>query len=691
MTVITGSGGCSHVSHENQDKYLWLEDIYSETSLAWAGQHNEKALDVLKQQPIYHEIAPQIRKILSAQDRIALPDHHNGHVYNFWQDGEHVKGLWRRTTLSDYAHANPKWETLLDIDALSKAENESWVFKSAQCLMPESKRCLVELSRGGKDAAFFREFDLEKKVFISDGFILPEAKSQVAWMDINTLLVATDFGPDTLTDSGYARIVKKWKRGTPLQQAQSLMQVKTSDMSISGWTSHRPEGNMSFVLTRHSFYVGENFWLQDNGKLVKLPFPSSANFEGVFHGEALALLRFPWKIGTQTIAAGALVSLPLDDLTQVENSVRVVYAPKERSSIQQVSLSKNAILIAILDNVKGRLLRAEKKNHSWATTVLDFPDHGDIAVVSSNAFDDQFFAQFQSFLVPNSIYVGNLLSHQVPKLVQQLPARFNASDMVTEQRQATSRDGTKIPYFIVHKKSIKLDGTNPTLLYGYGGFEIGLTPWYLSTTGKVWLEKGGVYVVANIRGGGEFGPAWHQSALKENRQRAYDDFISVSEDLIKNNYTSPRHLGIQGGSNGGLLVGAVFVQRPELYNAVLCQVPLLDMLRYQLLLAGASWTAEYGNPDDPADVEATKAIMHYSPYQNVKPKAKYPRVFFYTSTRDDRVHPGHARKMVARMEEFGHDVLYYENIEGGHSGSADLEQLIQRISMDYSFLFMQLK
>lgn len=687
---------CSHLTgepkglKESHDPYLWLEDIYSETSLNWARKHNEKTLGILTENPIFRKFEPQIREILTAKDRIPFPQHQSGYVYNFWQDAEHVKGLWRRTPMADYALPHPKWEILLDIDALSKRENESWVFQGADCLPPQGKLCLVRLSRGGKDAAIIREFDLERKLFVDDGFLLPEAKTDIAWIDSNTLLVATDFGPGTLTDSGYPRIIKRWHRGTPLKDAETLMEVSANDMSISAWTSHRPEGNLSFVSRRKSFYEGENFLLTSDTTLAKLPFPDSANFEGVFQGHIFAVLRFPWKLKSKTIPEGSLVSIPLNRLAEFDDALEVVYSPGERASIQYVNMTKNFILIDTLDNVKGRLVKIKKDKKGWAEEILPFPDNGEIGVVSIDAFDDLFFVQFQSFLVPTSLYLGNLDSAPGPRMIRQLPVRFDSRKMVTEQRETVSRDGTKVPYFIVHKEDIKLDGTNPTLLYGYGGFEIGLTPSYLGTAGKVWLENGGIYVVANIRGGGEFGPKWHQSALKENRQRAYDDFISVAEDLIKHKFTSPRHLGIQGGSNGGLLVGAVFVQRPDIFNAVICQVPLLDMLRYHYLLAGASWTAEYGNPDDPADTQALAAIRRYSPYQNVKREVKYPRIFFYTSTRDDRVHPGHARKMVARMEEFGHDVIYYENIEGGHGGSADLDQLIRRISMDYTYLFMQL-
>ncbi len=690
MTTLIHTA-CSHSLSKSDDPYLWLEDIYSDTSLNWARQHNEKTFGILSQQPIYSEIEPKIREILTAKDRIPMPNHQHGYVYNFWQDAEHVKGLWRRTPMAEYSTPHPKWEIMLDIDALSKAENESWVFQGADCLSPEGKLCLVRLSRGGKDAAIIREFDLKRKVFVEGGFSLPEAKGEMSWIDNDTVFVSTDFGPGSMTDSGYPRIVKTWKRGTLLKDAETLMEVPATEMSVSGWTSHRPEGNLSFISRRKSFYEGEDFLLDRGKTLRKLPFPDSANFEGVFHGNALAILRFPWKLATRTIPEGALVSLPLTRFGELDQALEIIYAPSERASIQHIALTKNNILIATLDNVKGRLLRVGRAKNAWKIETLPFPDHGSISVVSADPFDDQYFAQFQSFLVPTSLYLGNLHPEKKPHVVQQVPARFDASQMVTEQLESTSRDGIKVPYFVIHKKGIKLDGTNPTLLYGYGGFEIGLTPWYLNQTGKVWVARGGIYVVANIRGGGEFGPKWHQAALKENRQRAYDDFISVAEDLIQHKFTSSRHLGIQGGSNGGLLVGAVFVQRPELFNAVLCQVPLLDMLRYQHLLAGASWMAEYGNPDDPADAKATLAIKRYSPYQNVKREVKYPRIFFYTSTRDDRVHPGHARKMVARMEEFGHDVLYYENIEGGHSGSADLDQLIKRMAMDYTYLSMQLK
>ncbi|MEK6624706.1 MAG: S9 family peptidase, partial [Bdellovibrionota bacterium] len=448
--AILFSGACSHMTGSPEDPYLWLEDIYSDTSLNWARKHNEKTLGLLTARPIYKEIEPKIREILTAKDRIPFPNHRQQYVYNFWQDAEHVKGLWRRTGFTDYVNPNPNWEILLDIDALSRAENESWVFHGAQCLPPEERRCLIQLSRGGKDAAIYREFDLDQKVFLPDGFSLPEAKSDMFWIDLNTVFVSTDFGPGSLTDSGYPRIVKKWKRGTLLAEAETLLEGQISDMGVYGWTSHRPEGNLSFISRRKSFYESENFMLEKDGTLHKLPFPDSANLENVFHGYAMAILRFPWQLGARTIPEGALVSLSLspDRLAEPDRAVEVVYVPSERASIQHLAVTKNFMVLDTLDNVKGRLLRVQKSKNGWSTETLPFPDNGEIGVVSVDAFDDRYFAQFQSFLVPTSLYLGDLQSQQKPHVVRQLPARFDASTMVTEQRTAISHDGTNVPYFI---------------------------------------------------------------------------------------------------------------------------------------------------------------------------------------------------------------------------------------------------
>ncbi|MCM2277402.1 MAG: prolyl oligopeptidase family serine peptidase [Oligoflexia bacterium] len=687
----------SELAAEN-DPHLWLEEVESEAALSWARAQNERSLPQLSQHPRFAQLEGELRKIVTAKDRIPYPSlSGDGWVYNFWQDAKNIKGLWRRTRLAEYSKKSPRWETILDLDALSRQENESWVWDGADCLPPEYERCLITLSRGGKDASVVREFDLARREFIpleKGGFHVPEAKSRVSWLDRDTLFVGTDFGPGTLTDAGYPRQVRLWKRGAPLQDAKLVFEGEKADVSSFGYASFAPEGTTYFVTRNPSFFEEENFLLEPSAdrtqaKLLKLPFPRDAELQVLFKGLLIAKLRTEWKTPGRAFPEGSLVSLAMDRLADADPiaSVQVLFRPHARASIEQVSRTKNHLYLKVLDNVRSRVLEAVRDESEWHYEHLELPDNGTISLVSATKFDDRFFVSFQSFLTPTSILLVDGQSARKPKVVKSLPARFNPEGLMIEQLEAVSADGTKIPYFVVRPKNLAFDGKAPTILYGYGGFEISSVPYYSGGIGKTWLEKGGVYVLANIRGGGEFGPRWHQAALKTQRQRSFDDFIAVAEDLARRMITSPDRLGIWGGSNGGLLVGATFVQRPELFRAVMCEVPLLDMLRYHKLLAGSSWMGEYGDPEDPVMAEA---IQKYSPYQNVKTGARYPKVFFFTSTRDDRVHPAHARKMVARMRGQGHDVLYYENIEGGHGGAADLEQTIRNSALKYTYFHERL-
>lgn len=683
LLFLVALSACAQVP-QAVDTNLWLEEIESERALAWVRAHNEKSLQQLTSTLRYTEIENQIRTIVLAKDRVPGPQLHGGWIYNFWQDAAHVRGLWRRTRPEEYAKPDPSWENILDLDALAKSENENWVWRGARPLPPACDRWLVLFSRGGKDANVVREFDMPSRSFVKDGFSLPEAKSKVAWTDANTLFVSTDFGPGSMTESGYPRQVRLWKRGTDLAKAALLLEADPKSVSAGGYTSFRPEGNTSFVGLSKNFYDSETY-IFSGGKLHKVPFPTDASFQGVFHGHLLATLRSEWKASRGTFLAGAFVSMPLSDLAEGSTDrVEALYVPGPRTSLNDISMTKSYLYLTVLDNVKGRLLRVVRSATGWISEPVDLPDHGVADVIAVDDFDDRLIVRYENFLKPSTMY---LIDGKERRPLKMLPERFDARDMVVEQMEAVSTDGERIPYFVVHKKDFSLDGNHPTLLYGYGGFEIPQTPAYMGVVGKIWLEKGGVYVLANIRGGGEFGPRWHQAAQKEKRQHAFDDFLSVAEDLIRRKITSPRRLGIMGGSNGGLLVGACLTQRPELFNAVVCEVPLLDMSRYHKLLAGASWIGEYGDPDDPAMAEA---LMKYSPYHHVRRDVAYPRALFITSTKDDRVHPGHARKMVARMEEQDHDVLYFENIEGGHGGAANLDQRIKKTALEFTYLFKQL-
>ncbi len=671
-----------------RDPHRTLEAVTDPQVLAWVRPHNERTWKELSSHPLFPQLESEVRTIATSQDRIAWPSLVDGEMWNFWVDGEHPRGILRVTSQSEYAKKNPRWRTVLDVDALNRLEGKSWVYRGSPRLHSDYRWGLMSLSEGGSDRAEVREFDFREGRFVEGGFHLPPAKQYVSWLDRDTIFVATDFGAGTLTASGYPRQVRLWKRGTPLSSAKLVFEGDLADMSIGAYHIARPEGAVSIVTRRKSFYEEENFvWNNVTGQLTKLPFPASAEFIGFFQGHFLAKLRKLWKIDDRTLAAGTLVSLPA--AASSPDRVEAVWSPSESSTLENLSFTRSHVVLQLLDNVQGVIQVASRANGRWQRRTLPFPENGFANAVDTDVRTDVVLFGFQSFTTPHGLYKVDLTEKPKPlRALKSMPAQFDATDVRAEQRWAVSKDGTRIPYFVIAKKGIKLDGKNPTLLYGYGGFETSLTPRYMSYAGKSWLSRGGVYAIANIRGGGEFGPRWHEAALKENRQRAYDDFIAVSEALISNGVTSPRHLGIQGGSNGGLLVGVAFTQRPDLYRAVICEAALLDMLRYHKLPPGASWVAEYG---DPEVREEAAYIAKYSPYQNLRIDATYPRVYFYTSTGDDRVQPGHTRKMVARMEEMGHDVLFYENIEGGHGGTADIEQTIKKVAMQYAYLFERLK
>lgn len=668
------------------DKYLWLEDVAGEKPLDWVRQQNAVALKELEARPQFGAMHARLKTILNAKERIPYVEKHGDYLYNFWRDAGHVRGVWRRTTLAQFQLAQPAWETVIDLDQLARDEKENWVWSGASCLKPQGERCLVSLSRGGGDAHVVREYDIATRRFVTDGFMLPEAKGSAGWIDAQTVFVATDFGPGSMTSSGYPRIVKEWKRGTPLAGARVLYEAAREDLSAAGYKDFTPGFERQFVERQIGFYSSEMF-LRDGAKLVKVPKPDDAVAYAV-RDQVVIELRSDWKVGDATYPQGALLAADFNRFMAGGREFEVLFAPTPTSSLDGVAATKGALLVNVLDKVRNRIVELTHVDGRWQRRAVDAPAFGALGVTALDSDgSDQYFLTVTDFLTPTTMYLGQAGSDKRQPL-KALPAFFDASPFKVSQFEATSKDGTKVPYFVVMDRHTRFDGKNPTVLYGYGGFEVAMKPSYSAVAGSAWLKNGGVFVLANIRGGGEFGPRWHQAALKEHRQRAYDDFIAVAQNLIARKLTSPRHLGIMGGSNGGLLVGAVMTQRPDLFNAVVCQVPLLDMRRYSQLLAGASWMGEYGDPDDPKQWDY---ISKYSPYQNVFRDKHYPRVLFTTSTRDDRVHPGHARKMVALMQEQGHDVLYWENTEGGHAGAANNDQQAQMWALTYTFLLNQLK
>ena len=666
------------------DPYLWLEEVEGEKALAWAEARSAEDTAVLEAVPEFDEIHTTLLEIFNSSDRIPYGAFRGPWIYNFWRDADHVRGIWRRTFLDEYLKAEPAWETVLDVDALADAESENWVWKGSSCLPPEYRRCIITLSRGGSDAAVRREFDTVTKSWVEDGFALPEAKAEMSWIDHDSIWVGTDFGDGSLTTSGYPRIAKRWSRGTPLEAAVTVFQGSVDDVASVAFSDHTPEGRYDLVQRTPEFFRGTSYLILD-GRLVKLDIPDDADLYGFFKDRMLVNLRSDWETGGATYPADALLAIDLDDFLAGKRQFDTLFEPSGRVSLGGVGTTRDTLLMTTLDNVRGRLYRLTPGDEGWAREEIELPGIGTVGIGSTSDFDDSFFFTYTDFLTPSSLYF--VADGGEPKQVKSEPSWFDPEGMDVEQYEATSADGTKIPYFVVMPKGFTADGSNPTLLYGYGGFERSMLPSYLGSRGPSWVARGGVFALANIRGGGEFGPAWHTAAVKEHHQRNFDDFIAVAEDLIARKITSPDHLGIMGGSQGGLLVGGSFVQRPDLFKAVVCQVPLLDMKRYNKLLAGASWMAEYGNPD----TDDWDYIKTWSPYQNLDPKQDYPEVFFYTSTRDDRVHPGHARKMVAKMTDMGKKVFYYENTEGGHAAGANLNQQAYMWALSYAYLWKMLR
>ncbi|MDY0746644.1 prolyl oligopeptidase family serine peptidase [Paucibacter sp. R3-3] len=698
LSLLLPSSKAASMPDSTPDPYLWLEDVQGERALDWVRQHNTTSTRVLQGGTDYAPLRQDLLKVLNARDRIPVVSRRGPWFYNLWQDENHKRGLWRRATLVEYRKPEPAWETVLDLDALGAAEQESWVFHGANCLAPDYRRCLVSLSRGGADAHFVREFDSVTKTFVDDkggkGFVLPEAKSEVEWLDADHIYVGTDFGPGSMTDSGYPRVIKLWQRGTPLSEAKTVFEGKAADVSVSVQVDRTPGAERTIFSRALDFYNSERFLLGADGTtLQRLDMPSDMHAQ--FWGQRLLLHpRSDWTIGKKRYPSGSLLLADAAAYLRGERKFTVLFTPTKTRSLDDYALTRDQLILNVSENVASRLEQWSFASVKPAHRKIAAPFPGKLSLASlydselaQDELADRYLVNYADFLTPDTLYLARAGADDTREKLKSREPQFDATGMKVEQRFATSKDGTKVPYFVLWPAGAKADGANPTLLYGYGGFEISMAPAYSGGRGLGWLGRGGVLVIANIRGGGEFGPAWHQAAVKAHKQRSYDDFIAVAQDLIKRKISSPKHLGIMGGSNGGLLVGATLVQRPDLFNAVVCQVPLLDMRRYHKLLAGASWMAEYGDPDQPAE---WAWISKYSPYQNAKGGVKYPKVLFTTSTRDDRVHPGHARKMAALLESQGHDLLYYENIEGGHGGAADNEQRATMQALEYSFLWQQL-
>ena len=666
-----------------QDSFLWLEDVTGPEALDWVRARSAETLAELSGSARFASLRDGIRQVLDADDRIPFVTRRGQHLYNFWQDATHPRGLWRRTTLNEYRRDQPDWEVLLDVDALAETEAENWVWKGATVLRPGGYRlALVQLSRGGADASVVREFDVERRSFVADGFNLPEAKTDVSWIDADHIYVGTDFGPGSLTTSGYPRLTKLWRRGTPLADAETVYEGKPEDVAVGA--SHDPTQGFErdFVSRSIDFFRSELYLRADGGDLVKVDVPEDANVD--IHREWLMIrTRSPWRVGDVTYPTGTLLASRFDSYLAGERDLAVLFEPDPRTSLSYFAWTRDHLILGMLRDVRSMLAVLSPADGAWVRGDLPgVPDYAQVDIVEVDPYDSNEYMLYSSgFIQPGTLSYGQVGGESEP--LKHAPSFFDAARESVRQFFATSADGTQVPYFVVGSSQVPA----PTLLTGYGGFELSLTPSYNGAVGRAWLARGGTYVVANLRGGGEYGPQWHTSATKEHRHLVYEDFAAVAKDVIERGFTTPSQLGIEGGSNGGLLMGVMLTRYPELFGAIVAQVPLLDMRRYHELLAGASWMAEYGDPREEAEWEYMRP---YSPYQNVSADAAYPPVLLITSTRDDRVHPGHARKMAALLAETGHEVSYYENIEGGHSAAADNEQRALKAALVYEFLWRKL-
>ena len=671
-----------------KDPNLWLENIDGPKQLDWVKQQNAETVKSYADNAEFKQLDSRLLEVLDSNARIPMVSKIGDHFYNFWRDKEHPKGLWRRTTLDEYRKDKPSWETVIDLDALAASEKENWVWHGADCLKPAYRRCLVALSRGGADASVIREFDLTDKQFVKDGFDLPEAKSNVNWMDTDHVYVATDFGPGSMTKSSYPRIVKEWKRGTPLSSATTVYEVKDDDMSVSAARDNTPGFERDFVFRQLAFYDSETYVRGKDSKLTKIDVPNDAIAD--VHREWLLIEpRSDWTVGGKTYKSGSLLAAKFDDYMAGKREITVLFTPSDTTALDAYSWTRHHLILNVMDNVVNRLEVLTPGPGEWARAPLGGAPA--LSTIAAGGVDDDssdaYFLTVTGFLQPTTLYYG-VLNQGEGQAIKHSPSFFDASKFDVSQHFATSKDGTRVPYFEIAPKNLKADGSNPTLQYGYGGFEVSLQPAYSGSVGRAWLEKGGVYVIANIRGGGEYGPRWHKAALKADRLRAYEDFAAVSQDLIARKVTSPQHLGAMGGSNGGLLMGNMLTLYPQFYGAIVSQVALLDMQRYTHLSAGASWMAEYGDPDKPQEWAWIKT---FSPYYNAKAGQKYPPVLFTTSTRDDRVGPVHARKMTAKLESLGYNTSFYENIEGGHGAAADNKQAAFMSALGYTYLWDHVK
>lgn len=657
------------------DQYLWLEEINEPKCLAWAMDENKKTDQSLTAHPLFKSIQEKSLEIYQNTDRVRYVVISGEYVYHLWTDEKCIQGRYCRQLVKDYVANQENWETLLDLDDLSLKENQKWVFRDFE-LNDNETRALVTLSPGGLDSNVIREFDLLSKSFVTDGFYLPQSKGSAHWVNDNRLWIARDFGEDSLTKSGYPNSIRELNRGEKLEQAQML--YKTADDFVWLYSSCLTSDDLSqktYIASVGRDFYHHDFLVYKNNQWNPLELPQMIEFSGGNNEYGYFILKEDWK----EFKTNDIIQFHFDSM-----KVSLAYRPDNGETVYSFASVKSGFYAIVDKDVKGQLYYFQKNDKTFEKIKVDLPENGTVDFLSVDRYQDKFFVSVSSFNLPNSYFYGE--RNKKIALVKSNKSFFKHEDIIVEQCFVKSFDQTLVPYFLVYHRDVKFDGTNPTILYGYGGFEIALKPNFSNLIGSAWLEKKGVYVLANIRGGGEYGPHWHQCALKENRQTSYNDFFAIAEDLFKKKVTNAQKLGAMGGSNGGLLMGVCYTMRPELFKAINCMVPLLDMHRYHKLLAGHSWVAEYGDPDK----EEGEYIRKISPYHNIAKDKKYPVIFVNTSTKDDRVHPGHARKFVAKLKDFGHSYYYYENIDGGHAGSANFVEMAYHYALEFSFFWKHL-
>ena len=671
-----------------EDPYLWLEDLRSERALAWVAERNTESRAELTADPGFAALQARILGLYGPEAGIPYPNKLGPHAYNFWKGPGHPRGLWRRTSWAGYGGKDPEWETVIDLDALAVAEKEDWVWEGADCLAPGYSRCLLTLRHDGAGTGVIREFDVETRGFVKGGFSLPTDPGHAAWIDQDHVLVGTDWGQGTLTNSGNPRELRRWRRGTPLASADLLFAGETDDIVVTGWvdrTAGVPQIGIERVMSAESRRL---WWLRD-GVPIPITKPDDA-VATTMPGWLLLELRSPLTEGGRSFAAGSLLATRLDAQLGGVRRYEILFGPWEGRSISAVVPTRNHVILLTLDPTGSRSEVLTPCTEGWTRSPLaGLPGHGNVSLWAADPdHDDEIL--FTSHDLGTPLTLSSVqLDGGVPKVLKQAPAAFDGTGLTLTRHEATSEDGTKIPYLLVLREGLAFDGKAPTLLYGDGGFGVQILPGYDGVVGAAWLERGGAYAIANIRGGGEFGPAWHEAAKRENRPRAEQDFAAVARDLIARKVTDREHLGLIGYGNGGLLVGNMMVGHPDLFRAAVASGPLLDMRRYPRLSAGAAaWKEEYGDPDQP---EQWAFIQRFSPYHRVRPDGQYPRVLIITSTSDRVVHPGHARKMVARLSEFGKDILYFEELDAGRDGAAEDRQSARHWALIYTFLWRELR